>query len=156
VFQKHNPGYELVSDFVSKFRYEALENGEGIRLIFILFSILAIVIAAMGLIGLSVFNNNSRTKEVGIRKTMGAHTGIIMRLLLIDFIKLVVLANLIGLPLAYLVLRKMLQIFSYRVDLKLSVFLGIFLLSVLVSFVTVVYHAFRTARANPVESLRYE
>ena len=156
VFQKYNPGYEFDCDFVSEYKYEALESAEGIRFIFKLFSGIAIFIAAMGLIGLSIFNNSRRTKEVGIRKAMGAHTGIIMRLLLSDFIKLVVLSNLIGLPLAYLILRRIFQIFSYSVDLKISVFILVFLLSVFLSLFTVTFHAFRTARSNPVKSLRYE
>jgi len=156
VYQKYNPGYEIIYDYVSDYEYDALENGDGLKLIFILFSMIAIFIAAMGLIGLSVFNNNRRTKEVGIRKAMGAHSGVIMKLLLSDFMKLVVLSNLIGMPLAYLVLKRMLQIFSYSVDLKVSVFLMVFVLSVLLSFITVTFHALRTARSNPVNSLRYE
>jgi len=156
VFKKHNPEYEVIYDFVSNFEYDALENGEGIRLIFILFSVLAIFVAAMGLIGLSVFNNNSRTKEVGIRKAVGAHTEIIMRLLLSDFMKLVVLSNLIAMPTAYLILRLMLQVFSYRVELRISIFVTVFVMSVIASMITVIYHAFRTARSNPVNSLRYE
>jgi len=156
VFQKYNPGYEFICDFVSDYKYDALENSDGIKLISILFSMIAIFIAAMGLIGLSVFNNSRRTKEVGIRKAMGAHTGIIMRLLLSDFMKLVVLSNLIGMPLAYLILNRMLQIFSYSVDLKASVFIMVFLLSVFLSLITVTFYAFRTARSNPVNSLRYE
>jgi putative ABC transport system permease protein len=70
--------------------------------------------------------------------------------------KLVVLSNLISLPLAYFILRQILQIFSYRVELKLSVFLLVFLISICTSLATIVYHAIRTARANPVNSLRYE
>jgi ABC-type antimicrobial peptide transport system permease subunit len=156
VFRKHNPGYEVIYDFLSNYEYSALQSGQGVRFVFILFSVLAILVAAMGLIGLSVFNNNSRTKEVGIRKAVGAHTGIIMSLLLSDFMKLVALSNLIAMPAAYLILRLLLQIFSYRVELKASVFVVVFFLSVITSMITVIYHAFRTARSNPVNSLRYE
>ncbi len=156
VFTEYNPGYEFVYEFVSDFEYEALESSDGLKFIFKLFSGLAIFIAAMGLIGLSVFNNNRRTKEVGIRKAMGAHTGIIMKILLSDFIKLVVISNLIGMPIAYLAINKIFQIFSYRVELKVSMFLVVFILSVLLSLLTVTFHAVRTARSNPVNSLRYE
>ena len=156
VFRKYNPGYVFDYDFVSEFEYEALENTDGIKLVFKIFSILAIFIATMGLIGLSIFNNNRRTKEVGIRKVMGAHSGIIMKLLLSEFMKLVLLSNLIAIPVAYLILKKIFQIFSYSVDLKLSVFVLVFLLSVFLSLITVTYQAFRTARSNPVNSLRYE
>ncbi|MCK5134539.1 MAG: ABC transporter permease [Bacteroidales bacterium] len=156
VFRKYNPGYAFDYDFVSEFEYEALENTDGIKLVFKIFSILAIFIATMGLIGLSIFNNNRRTKEVGIRKAMGAHSGIIMKLLLSEFMKLVLLSNLIAIPVAYLILKKIFQIFSYSVDLKLSVFVLVFLLSAFLSLITVTYQAFRTARSNPVDSLRYE
>jgi putative ABC transport system permease protein len=156
VFRKYNPGYEFIYDLVSEYEYEALENADGIGLIFKLFSFVAIFIAVLGLIGLSLYNSNRRTKEVGIRKVMGADTGVIMRLLLSDFIKLVVLSNLIAIPLAYLLVKRLLNIFSYCVELKASVFVGVFLFSVCLSLITVVYHAFRTARSNPADSLRYE
>ena len=93
---------------------------------------------------------------MGIRKAMGAHSGTIMRLLLGDFLKLVVLSNLIAIPVAYLVMRRILSIFSYPVDLKASVFLVVVMTSLLLSMITVSFHAVRTSRSNPVDSLRYE
>jgi putative ABC transport system permease protein len=114
------------------------------------------MIAALGLIGLSVFHNNSRTKEVGIRKAMGAQTATITSLLLSDFIRLVIIANVIALPAAWLILNKILQIFAYRIELKAEVFILVFLGSVAASLLTVLYHALRTSRSNPVNSLRYE
>jgi putative ABC transport system permease protein len=110
----------------------------------------------MGLIGLSVYNNNSRIKEVGIRKAMGAHSPLILRFLLSEFMKLVIISNLIALPLAYLILRRLFRIFSYSVDLKPTVFTMVFFLSVLLCLAVVSFHALRTARANPADSLRYE
>jgi putative ABC transport system permease protein len=68
----------------------------------------------------------------------------------------VVLSNLLALPLAYLSLWKLFQVFSYSIDLKITVFVTIFVLSVLLSLITVLFHAWKTARANPVKSLRYE
>jgi hypothetical protein len=156
VFHKHNPGYELEYDFVSNYEYEALQNTDSLKLIFRLFSAIAIFIAIMGLIGLSQFNNSRRTKEVGIHKVMGAQTGSVIRLLLYDFIKLVILSNLVALPLAYLGLWKLFQYFSYSIDLKILVFVTVFVLSVLLALSTVLFHALRTARSNPVNSLRYE
>ena len=110
----------------------------------------------MGLIGLSFHNSQHRTKEVGIRKAMGASSIGVMRLLLADFMKLVLLSNLIALPAAYFILKRMLRIFSYSIELKPGIFLAAFLISVIIAVFTVSYHALRTARANPVESLRYE
>lgn len=156
VFHTHNPGYELEYDFVSNYKYGVLENSDGVSVVFKVFSGVAIFIAIMGLIGLSLFNNSRRTKEVGIRKAMGAHTGSIMNLLLSEFLKLVILSNLVALPLAYLGLWKLFQYFSYSTDLKIPLFVIVFILSVIFSLVTVTYHAWKTARANPIDSLRYE
>ena len=156
VFQKHNPGYELEFDYVSKYKYSILQNADGVTIVFKVFAAIAIFIAVMGLIGLSLFNNNRRTKEIGIRKAMGAHTGSVINLLLAEFMKLVILSNLVALPLAYLGLWKLFQFFSYSTELKISIFIIVFILSVLFSLLTVIYHAWRTARANPVKSLRYE
>jgi putative ABC transport system permease protein len=156
VFARHNPGYELEYDFVRNFDYVMLGNDEGIKLVFRLFSCIAIFIAIMGLIGLSQFNNSRRTKEVGIRKAMGAHSVSVVRLLLSEFMRLVILSNLVALPLAYLGLWKLFQYFSYSTPLKVHVFLIVFVLAMILSMGTVIYHAWRTARANPVNSLRYE
>ncbi len=156
IFNKHNPGYELEYDFISNYNYAVLQNSDGIKLIFKVFSFVAIFIAVMGLIGLSIFNNSRRTKEVGIRKVLGAQTGSVIRLLLSEFMRLVILSNLVALPLAYLGLWKLFQFFSYSTALKVSIFVIVFILSVLFSMATVIYHAWRTARANPIDSLRYE
>lgn len=156
VFDKHNPGYELEYDYIINYKYGVSENSDGISILFKVFAAIAIFIAIMGLIGLSLFNNNRRTKEVGIRKAMGAHTEEIIKLLLAEFMRLVIISNLVALPLAYLGLWRLFQFFSYSTGLKIPLFVIIFILSVLFSMLTVIYHAWRTARANPVDSLRYE
>lgn len=156
IFATHTPGYVFDYDFVSEYEYEALESADGIKLIFNLFSGIAVFIALMGMIGLSLHDSARRTKEVGIRKAMGAQTAVIMQILLSDFLKLVLLSNLIALPLAYLIIRKILQFFSYSIELKVTTFLLVFIMSLMISLATVSIHAFRTARSNPVNSLRYE
>ena len=156
VFRKYNPGYELEFDFVRNYKYDMLSHADAVSIVFKIFSAIAIFIAVMGLLGLSLYNNNRRTKEVGIHKAMGASTGSVMNLLLSEFMKLVILSNLVALPLAYLGLWLLFQIFSYSTELKLPVFMIVFVCSVLFSMLVVLYHAWRTARANPVVSLRYE
>jgi len=156
VFRKYNPEYEFDYQFVGEYSYNAIDNAEGIRLLFILFSGFAILIATMGLIGLSIFYSNRRVKEVGIRKAMGARSENIMRKFMYDFLKLVGLANIIGLPLAYLLMNRMLQLFSYSVELKVTVFLSVMFFSLLLSMITIFFRALRVSRSNPVESLRYE
>jgi len=156
IFHEHNPGYEFSCSFVSEYDYDMLDDAEGLRFLFRLFSVVAILIAIMGVIGLSVFNHNRRTREVGIRKAMGAQNGVILRLLLTDFIKLVVLSNILGITASYLIVRKILQFFSYAVEIQASVFVTVFLLSLLLTVLTVSALAFKAARSNPVDSLRYE
>jgi ABC-type antimicrobial peptide transport system permease subunit len=156
VFSENNPGYVFEYDYVSEYEYEAMESADGLRLVFNLFSAIAVFIALMGMIGLSLHDSSRRTKEVGIRKAMGAQTGTIMQLLLSDFLKLVILSNLIALPISYLVVRRILQFFSYSIDLRISTFLLVLGISLIISLATVSIHAWRTARSNPVNSLRYE
>ena len=156
VFRKYNPGYEMEFDFVRNYKYDMLSHSDAVSIVFKIFSAIAIFIAVMGLLGLSLYNNNRRTKEMGIHKAMGASTGSVMYLLLSEFMKLVILSNLVALPLAYLGLWLLFQIFSYSTELKLPVFMIVFVCSVLFSMLVVLYHAWRTARANPVVSLRYE
>jgi len=102
VFLKYNPGYTLEYDYVRNFDFIILESSDGISLVFKLFSAIATFIAFMGLNGLSQFNNSRRTKEVGIHKVNGAQKASVIHLLLSDFIKLVLISNLVALPLAYL------------------------------------------------------
>ncbi len=156
IFMEYNPGYEFIHDLVSEFSYPMMEHGDAMQFMFLMFSSLAIFIAVMGLIGLSVYNNNRRTKEVGIRKVMGANSREIFRLLISEFTRLLLLSNLIALPLAYLIIQKILGFFSYSVEIKLSVFILVFICSLVFSLLTVSYHTFRIARSNPVDSLRYE
>ncbi len=118
--------------------------------------ILAIFIALLGLFGLSSFLMLKRTKEIGIRKSMGAKGSTISIMFIRDFLKLVLVANLIALPAGYLGIRKWLQIFEYKADMAIWVFiLGLFL-SFLVATLTVLYHSLKASKNNPIESLRYE
>ena len=87
---------------------------------------------------------------------MCAHSGTVVQWLLSDFLKLVVISNMIALPAAYLIMRRILQFFSYSIQLKPAVFFLVFAASLLLSLFTVSIHAVRTARSNPVNSLRYE
>lgn len=124
--------------------------------LFSVFSILNIVVACLGLFGLVSYTTTQRTKEIGIRKVLGASTWLIIALMSEKYLKLVALAFLLSLPLAWTLARKWLEVFAYKVQISGWVFLftGAFLFSV--TFVTVVYVSARAARANPVRSLSYE
>jgi putative ABC transport system permease protein len=121
-----------------------------------LFVGIAIFIACLGLFGLAAFTAERRTREIGIRKTFGARTRDIVRLLLWQFSIPVLIANLVAWPLAYLYLHHWLEGFAYRITLNPLYFIVAGATALLIAWGTVFMHALRVARANPVHALRYE
>lgn len=119
-------------------------------------SFLAIVIACLGLFGLAAFMAEQHTKEIGIRKVLGASTSSIVMLLSNDFIKLVGVAFVVATPIAYLAMNQWLEGFVYRVETGVSVFVLAGSLALLIALLTVSYQSIRAALADPVESLRYD
>lgn len=124
--------------------------------IFGLFSILAILIACLGLLGLSSYTAVQRTKEIGIRKVLGASLQSILSLLSKDFVKLVIIAGIPALPLAYWAMHQWLQNYAFRIDISWWLLALPLLLVLLLALLTVSFHTIRAALTNPVESLRYE
>ena len=120
------------------------------------FACLAVFIACLGLLGLASFTASQRTKEIGIRKVLGATTSGILVLLNKDFVKRVLAANLIAWPLAYYAMNKWLQNFAYRIRLGIWMFLAAAVAALFIAIFTVSYQTVRAARGNPVDSLRYE
>jgi len=120
------------------------------------FAILAVFVACLGLFGLASFMAEKRTKEIGIRKILGASVIQVTRLLCREFFLLVFVANVIAWPAAYFIMRKWLQSYAYRADIGYVVFIGAMLLALFVAILSVGYQAIRAARANPADSLRYE
>ncbi len=125
-------------------------------LIFSIFSILAIFIAALGLLGLTSFSAEQRTKEVGIRKVMGATITRVMAILSKEIIWLILFATLIAWPIGYFFMKDWLQNFAFRIKLDPLIFIGSTLLAFLIAIVTVSVRTYRAAIVNPAESLRYE
>ncbi|MUH34973.1 FtsX-like permease family protein [Zobellia amurskyensis] len=124
--------------------------------IFIIFTILSILIACLGLFGLAAFNAEKRTKEIGIRKVLGASIRQISYKLSLDFLKLVAISILISLPLGWFIMNKWLEDFSYRIDISWWVFVLAAVLAIVISIITVGYQSIKAAIANPVKSLRTE
>jgi putative ABC transport system permease protein len=124
--------------------------------IFGVFATLAVVIGCLGLFGLAAFTAEQRTKEIGIRKVLGASAPGIIRLLLKEFVILVGIANLAAWPIAYFVMRRWLQDFAYRTSLGLGVFVTAGALTLLIALTTVSLQAVKAALADPIRSLRYE
>jgi putative ABC transport system permease protein len=119
-------------------------------------SVLAIGVACLGLFGLVAFSAKQRTKELGVRKVLGASVAGIVELLAKDFVKLVVVANLIAWPVAWYAMNRWLQDFAYRIDIGWWMFALAGGLALLIALLTVSAQAIRAALANPVEALRYE
>ena len=120
------------------------------------FTLLGIVIACLGLFGLASFTAEQRTKEIGIRKVLGATASQVMALLSTEFMRWIVVANVVAWPVAYFVMREWLSHFAYRTNITLAVFILSGGLSAVIALITVSFQAVKAAVANPVESLKYE
>ena len=132
------------------------QSEQKIKQLIFYFSCLAILIACFGLYGLVSFMTETRTKEIGIRRMLGAPVSGITILLSKEFLKWVLLANMAAIPIAYFAVTKWLQNFAYRVDIGILVFIFSSVLTLAIALFTVSYQTIRAATANPVDSLRYE
>ena len=124
--------------------------------LFVVFSTIAILLACLGLFALTAFTTIQRTKEIGIRKVLGASVSSIAGMLSIDFLKLVVIASIIAFPLTWWAMNKWLQSFAYRINISWWVFVIAGLAAILIALITVSYQSIKAAIANPVNSLRSE
>jgi putative ABC transport system permease protein len=131
-------------------------NDEKTAVVFSIFSVLAIFIAALGLLGLASFSAAQRTKEVGIRKAMGASISSVLLTLSREFVWLILLATLAAWPLGYFFMKDWLQDYPIRIDLEARVFIVSTLIAFLIAAVTILMRVYQAASTNPVQSLRYE
>lgn len=132
------------------------ESDRQLGQVFGYFTLLAMIIACSGLVSLAAFTAEQRTKEIGVRKVLGASVSGIIGLLTREYLYLVVLANLLAWPVTYFVMNQWLQDFAYRVNIGVLTFLIAGVASVLIAMLTVSHQALKAAVANPVEALRYE
>ncbi|XHR97885.1 FtsX-like permease family protein [Mucilaginibacter sp. UC70_90] len=138
-------------DFDSSYRAE-----QRMGTIFIIFTSLTIVIACLGLFGLAAYAAEQRTKEIGIRKVLGANVSVIVGMLSKDFIKLVMIAIVIAIPVAWVAMQQWLQGFAYRQNIQWWVVVLAAVLAVFIAFVTISFQSIKAALANPVRSLKNE
>ena len=124
--------------------------------LFALFAGLAIFIACLGLFGLASFEASRRAKEIGVRKVLGASTGSLVRLLSRDFIKLVGIAFVLAIPIAYFTLNRWLEGFAYRIDLSPSIYVLPALVTLAIAMLTISFQLIKAALGNPIHALRYE
>jgi putative ABC transport system permease protein len=153
---KFSPGYPFEYTFFDEVfrRTYAAEHKMG-DIITIMMGIVSIV-TCLGLLGLAVFITEQKTKEIGIRKVLGASISRIIALLSKDFLKWIVIANVTAWPAAYFAMHKWLQNFAYRVDIAPLVFVFSALITLFIASLTVSFRMVKIARTNPIESLRYE
>ena len=156
IWTSHYPGnpfnYFFLDDFYDE-QYRADQRFSGL---FLASSILAIIIACLGLSGLSSYSITRRTKEIGIRKANGARITQVLVLLNKDFVKWVVIAIVIAAPVAWISMDKWLQNFAYRIEISWWIFALSGAIAVGIAIITVSWHSWRAATRNPVEALRYE
>lgn len=143
-------------NFVDETFDEQYKSDEQAAKIIGYFTILAIIIACMGLFALSSFMAARRTKEIGIRKAMGATSQGIFLLLSKEFLKWVLIAVIIASPVAWIVMNKWLEGFAYRINLEVDIFILAAVIAIAIALLTVTWQSLKTALANPVEALRYE
>jgi putative ABC transport system permease protein len=155
-WKEYDPVHPYEYSFMDETFDQMYKSEERMGQIFSTFSTLAIFIAAMGLFGLSLFMVETRTKEIGVRKVLGASAGNIFVLISKEFAILVLIANIFAWPAAYILMRKWLQSFAYRIDIGLWIFVASSVLAFVIALLTVSLQAIKAATANPTDSLRYE
>lgn len=156
VWDKTGTGTPLTYSFLDD-AYQNLYLAEDrLASIFNYFSVLAIAITCFGLFGLTIFSTERRTKEIGIRKVLGASIASIVGLLSKDFIKLVGIGFMIAVPIAWYAMNQWLQDFAYRIEIGASVFIVAGAAALVIALLTVSWQSLKTATANPVDSLRSE
>jgi putative ABC transport system permease protein len=142
--------------FLDEFFDRQYQNEERFGRLFLNFAVLAIFISCLGLLGLASYSTTQRTREIGIRKVMGASVSNIINLLSKDFLKLVIISFIIAAPVAWYFMHKWLADFAYRMDISWWIFAMAGLLAILIAVITISLQAYRAAVANPVKSLRSE
>jgi putative ABC transport system permease protein len=156
VFRQYNPHYPFEYKFVDEVYARKFESTQRTGTLATLFAGLTIFISCLGLLGLSAFMAANRTKEIGVRKVMGASVSSIAVLLSKDFLKLVGISYLIATPIAWYIMRKWLGEFEYRREMEIWIFAVTGILCFLIAGLTVSFQAIKAGLANPVKSLRTE
>ena len=149
--QKPFDSFFLDESFDGQYRAE-----ERIGKLAMRFSLFAIFVSCLGLFGIASYTTEQRTKEIGVRKVLGASAGVIIRMLSREYLLLVAIGNMIAWPAAFVMMRTWLENFAYRTSIALWVFLAAGVLSISVSLLTVSIQSVRAARTDPIKSIRYE
>jgi putative ABC transport system permease protein len=155
-WNKFNTGEPFIFNFMDDLYNKTYAAEQNTGTILNIFALLTILVACLGLFGLVTYTSEQRTKEIGIRKVLGASTASVTKMLSRDFIKLVFIACLIAFPLSWWAMNQWLQSFAYRINISWWMFLVASAIAILIALITVSFQAIRAAMANPVKSLRSE
>jgi putative ABC transport system permease protein len=156
VWGEANPGFPCEYEFMDTAFHRMYTNEQRLSRILFSFAVLAIIISCLGLVGLSSFTAEEKTKEIGIRKVLGASSWKIISLFSTKFAKLVIIANAVAWPTAYALMQRWLQDYAYRTTIGIWIFALAGGLGLFIAFLSVGYQTLRAAAANPIDSLRYE
>ena len=156
ICNRFSPERPLNTQFLSEFSSDAENNLETMNRLVLISTILMIFVACLGLYGLSSFINEHKTKEIGVRRVLGASVSGIVIMLSKEFCKWVLVANILAWPFAYYVMKLVLQDYAYRVSIGIWIFAAAGFLALVIALLTVSWQAIRAATSNTVESLRYE
>lgn len=155
-WEAFNPPAPFTYSFLDERFAFLYETEQKTSQLFTVFAVISIIIASLGLFGLAAFTAEQRTKEIGVRKVLGASVVSIITLLSKDFLKLVLIAICLAVPIAWLAMNRWLADFAYRIDIKWWVFALAGLLAVGIAILTVSFQSIKAALMNPVKSLRSE
>jgi putative ABC transport system permease protein len=155
-WSKLEPSHPFRYEFLDQKFGALLKQQENFGTMFLFLTILAIIISAMGLYGLASYTAAQRTKEIGVRKVLGASVPNIMKMLTKDFIKLVLIANFFAWPITYLLAKNWLSNFSYQIDMPVMPYIFATMLALIIALITVSFQAYQAANSDPVYALKYE
>jgi putative ABC transport system permease protein len=156
VFEEHNSAYPFEYSYYSDYKSPIDEFFKNFNDSLMFFTIFGILIAALGLLGLSAFMVEQKTKEIGIRKAMGASVNKIVSIITQQFFKLILIAYLIALPICYLIYNALRKFMTVKSSGDIFIFIGVFLIIFSIAFLIIYLVTIKAARTNPAKSLRYE
>jgi putative ABC transport system permease protein len=156
IHKKYNVPNSLDYRFVDHMLEKQYRTEQNTARIVFYFSILAIVVSCLGLFGLATYTAEKRTKEIGVRKVLGASVASIILLFSKEFLKLVLISFVMAAPIAWYTMHRWLQDFAYSIDIEWWIFLITSLLVVIITIVTISFQAIKAALISPVKSLRSE
>ncbi|MBN2595812.1 MAG: ABC transporter permease [Marinifilaceae bacterium] len=156
ICSKYNPDFPLIYQFMDDHYDNIYESDRATVGTLLYASILAIIVSCLGLFGMASFNAEERTKEIGVRKVLGASMHQLIMIFSKDFSKWIVIASLISWPITYFTIEQWFDNYPFRIDFPFWLFLAVFILLLIIAIVTVAYQSWKSATQNPIKSLKYE